>query len=74
MTTGTPCSRGKVLAILIHTGLADALEPGQDYWIETTEDGEENLVTYGGDVVATNRETTSWLSPGFPPIREGDDR
>jgi hypothetical protein len=67
MTPGTPCDREKARAILAHVGRLDEFDRNLSYWIERTEDGRENLVTYGGDVVATNRETTSWTSPGFPP-------
>jgi hypothetical protein len=67
MTSGIRCDREKARAILAHVGRPEDFDPAEDYWIETTEDGQENLVIYGGDVVATNRETTSWTSPGFPP-------
>jgi hypothetical protein len=61
MTTGLPISQNKAKAILRRIDRASAYEPDQDYFVATTDGGPEELVTYEGTVVATNRETTSWI-------------
>lgn len=59
----------KALAILTHLDRADEWDRENDYFLVDAENGDEQLWLDGDDEpLAVNRETTSWHSPGFPPV------
>jgi hypothetical protein len=63
MASESSISRERARAILTAAGQPDLYTPGSDYYVRTTDDGEERLEEWGQDEpLAVNRTNTSWLS------------
>lgn len=66
MAQESSISREKARDILTSLDRADEWDRLTDYYLVTNDDGEH--LWRGGDdePLATNHDTTSWASPGFP--------